>query len=167
LTGVVLQEKIWFALLFAWAGTTLSGCISFFIARILGRQWVADHETERWHHFDKTVRERGFITILLLRVMIFIPYDAVSIASGVSSIRFSSFVWATVLGVLPEVTAQVLIGHDLINFRNLVILGIFLFCALLLGYFLKTHPHFRQIINPIERIKKIRTKRKQKKNEGS
>lgn len=159
LLGIVLEGQLLLAVFLATLGAILSGFLSFGIARLLGRKWVATHESARFQRFDEAVSKRGFITIFILRILLFIPFDLISLFSGFSGMRFRDYAWATVLGVIPEVAVQVLLGNSITHPKNLFILGGVFLIVLALGYYLKTHPHFREIINPIKRIQKMRQKR--------
>lgn len=162
LTGVIFHEQQWLAFAFALIGSALSGAIAFGLARMFGRKWVVAHENMRWQHFDEAVRKRGFLTIFVARLLIFIPFDLVSLAAGVSAMRFRSFFWGTLLGIIPEVTAQILVGTNIMNPWNLLVIGVFLLLGLFLAYFLKTHPHFRDLINPVRRLRQYRERYKKK-----
>ncbi len=162
--GIVLSDNPILAISIAGIGAFLSAILSFGIARALGREWVAEHESDRLRYFDEKVKKRGFFTILILRLLLFIPFDLINILSGVSGIRLVSYAAATFIGIWPEVAVQVLIGSAVLNPKNIIFLIAIALAILALTYFLKTHSHFRDILNPKKQYKKLKEKRQQKKS---
>jgi uncharacterized membrane protein YdjX (TVP38/TMEM64 family) len=62
---------------------------------------------------DRIAERRGFVTILLMRLLPLFSFDWVSYGAGISSIRFSTFAWATFFGMIPPVVAIVAVGATL------------------------------------------------------
>jgi uncharacterized membrane protein YdjX (TVP38/TMEM64 family) len=140
------DQKALFAFFAVGTGIFVSALLAFGLARALGRKWIEEHETKRLQKFDLKVRERGFFTIIVLRVLIFLPFDVLNWASGFSSIRFKDYFWATLLSVWPEAAFQVLAGGAIFDPRNVFILPFFVLAFIGLVYFFKTHPHFAELL---------------------
>lgn len=69
-----------------------------------------DEESE---DFIEIIEERGFLIVLVGRMIPFVPFDAVSYASGFTRIRFKDFFIATFIGTIPRVIFYVLVGNGL------------------------------------------------------
>jgi len=85
-------------------GLTVGAAISFFIARFIGREYVEKKFVNKIKHireYDRRLRNDGFLTILFLRLITIIPYEAVNIAAGLSQIRFWTYMLGTFIGILP------------------------------------------------------------------
>ena len=91
-----------------WLGALLGGVISFWISRLIGRDFVA--ASDRMQRLDRYVDEHGAITIFVLRLLPLVSFDAISYAAGLSSISFWRFFAATALGMLPGTLAFVYLG---------------------------------------------------------
>lgn len=104
----------------SWAGEVIGALIAFAFYRYYFRPSVIRHyaHTEHWRHVEKISGEHGFKMLLLARILPLVPSGLLTAAASVSTISFSDFAWATILGKLPSVFAKVLIGHDLIYFAN-------------------------------------------------
>ncbi|MBI5414569.1 TVP38/TMEM64 family protein [Candidatus Peregrinibacteria bacterium] len=166
LIAFVLPGRFWLAFFLIGSGMFLSAILSFGLGRLLGREWVAEHESERLKRFDAAVKERGFFTVFLIRLLIFLPFDPVNIGSGLSSIRFKHYFWATLLGVWPEALYEIFIGNSFSNPKNLIwVAALVLFGAWWIR-FLKRHPHFKDILNPIKQIEKFQKQKKRKQMNG-
>lgn len=99
----------WLGMVWAWVGINLSGWAAYGVARAMGREWVAEHETPWMARMEARLRERPFITTLLLRFLL-LPYDTVNFACGLLAIPFVPYIAATALGVLPGVVTFSLFG---------------------------------------------------------
>ncbi|OOE14331.1 TVP38/TMEM64 family protein [Fictibacillus arsenicus] len=96
---------------------TLGAVISFYLAKHLGARWLkkttdAPSKIEKW---QKQLKEKGFIYIFLLRVIPVLNFDLVSYVAGISRLKFRSYVFATMLGVLPGTLAYNLLGDSFIK----------------------------------------------------
>gem|GEM_PF-6937714 len=151
LTGIAFGSTPLLAVIFACVSATVSGIVSFAIARGLGRSWVAKHETARLKKFDEKVKARGFFTIFILRILVFIPFDLISLASGFSAIRFRDYAIATFFGMIPETALQVLVGNSVFRifhksfwhpwfFLVIAAIGLLLYFV---ARFLRNHDHFK------------------------
>jgi uncharacterized membrane protein YdjX (TVP38/TMEM64 family) len=92
------------ALVISLTGLIIGAAISFFAARYIGRdyverrfinhiKWLKDYD----HHLEKN----GFLTIFLIRLITFIPFEIVNIAAGLSRVRFVPYILGTILGITP------------------------------------------------------------------
>jgi uncharacterized membrane protein YdjX (TVP38/TMEM64 family) len=107
-------------------GITIGSIITFFIARKLGRQFFRKiiHKKEL-EHFDVFFKKRGDSSILLARsIPMLFPMDVVSIAAGLTQIRFRHYLTFSILGFIPNLIMLTLFGESLSKGMNPAIIAI-------------------------------------------
>lgn len=100
----------------AWVlvGAELGAVVAFLLARGLGRGWVERRvDPKALARVDEVVERRGFLGLLLMRLLPAFHFDWVSYAAGLTSMRLLPFAGATLLGMLPPVMAIVAVGDQL------------------------------------------------------
>lgn len=100
---------------YTYIGENLSASVAFFAARYFGRKFIKKTENAFIKKYDEKLRCCGFETVLMLRLIPLFPFDFVNYASGLSAIRYRSFILATLLGVIPGLTAYVFLGGSIAN----------------------------------------------------
>jgi uncharacterized membrane protein YdjX (TVP38/TMEM64 family) len=103
-TGAIVFGTLLNTLLTVIAATA-GACGSFLVARHLGREWVETRLKGRAAEIDRRLARRGVLTILILRMVPLVPFNAVSFGSGLTGIRFGSYTWATAVGTAPGMFA--------------------------------------------------------------
>ena len=98
-------------ILFTIIGENASANFAFVLARWFGRDLVASHEQEgslaaKW---DTRLRQSGLVTVLIMR-LIYLPFDLVNFACGLTSMRQRDFAIGTFIGILPALISFVLFG---------------------------------------------------------
>ena len=61
------------------------------------------------------LKERGFLILLLLRLPPILPYDPLSYACGLTDIKYTSFIAASLIGVVPETLCYSIMGESVLN----------------------------------------------------
>ncbi len=102
---------------------TIGAVLSFYIAKQLGGRWLkkrtdSPSRIEKWQN---QLKEKGFVYILLLRVIPILNFDLVSYVAGISRLKLRSYIFATILGVLPGTLAYNLLGDSFIKGNGAVI----------------------------------------------
>jgi uncharacterized membrane protein YdjX (TVP38/TMEM64 family) len=90
-------------------GLFISATTVFFTARFLGKGFLNKMLKGRILKLDKQLECNGFKFMFLIRMIPIFPYDLLSLAAGVSSIRYRDFILGSVLGVIPELFCYSLI----------------------------------------------------------
>jgi uncharacterized membrane protein YdjX (TVP38/TMEM64 family) len=99
----------WQAFALNWLGCMAATAVGFWYARTLGRDFVAARLPERMRGFERRVVERGFHTVFLIRLLLFIaPY--IHWALGLSPIGFRTYMVASGLAYLPTVAVVTFFG---------------------------------------------------------
>lgn len=92
------------------AGATVGAVIGFWLARILGRDFVARLSGASVEKLDERFARRGILAVLAVRLLPVLPFAAVNYVSGLTSIRFRDYLAGTVAGILPAAAAYVVLG---------------------------------------------------------
>ena len=114
LAGGLAFGPLW-GTVYASIASTLSAAFAFLISRYFARDAVQEFLGERWRRIDRGVAERGWIYIALTRLMPVIPFNLLNYAFGLTQIRFSTYLWASWLFMLPETAALVLFGSSVLH----------------------------------------------------
>ncbi len=100
-------------LLLSVIGFYLSGTIAYWISRLLGRSFVEKILGKRALALDNNLEKNGFKILLLLRLPPVLPYDPLSYTCGLTKIKYWDFIFASVIGILPETTCYSFLGKNI------------------------------------------------------
>lgn len=91
------------------AGSLASAVAVFSMGSVaLGRLW-RDRAGGRLHSLSVALGSKGMVSILMIRLIPFAHFSAVSLAAGASHIRFWDFVIGTAIGMVPWVIATMIV----------------------------------------------------------
>lgn len=98
--------------------STTSAMISMLLVRAAG--WRLNRLVRRQavDRLDERLRERGWPSVLSLRLIPVVPFAAINYAAGASAVRVMPYMWATLAGLLPGTAAVVILGDVLANHGN-------------------------------------------------
>jgi len=113
----------WLGILYTIIGENMSANLAFFMGRYFGRSFVAEKEKGFIKKVDAKIRENGFMTVLLMRLLYF-PFDLTNYGCGLTSVKHKDYFWATVIGIMPGLTTFVLLGSSFTDWRNLIFTGV-------------------------------------------
>ncbi|MFC5888987.1 VTT domain-containing protein [Kitasatospora sp. CM 4170] len=89
-------------------GTTLGAAMAFALGRLLGREALRPYLRGRLLlALDKRFTEQGFRSVLLLRLLPGLPFQAGNYGAAFSGVRFVPFLTATAIGVTPATAVYV------------------------------------------------------------
>lgn len=91
------------------------GGVVFWLARLLGNKLVSKKSNEKWDKLGKQLQQKGFIYILLLRLIPIFPFDFISYGAGVSKVNFTAFLSGTLLGIIPGTFAYSFLGSSFLD----------------------------------------------------
>jgi uncharacterized membrane protein YdjX (TVP38/TMEM64 family) len=94
---------------------TLASCLPFMLARLMARNAVRNvvEKSKGASRCDRFAGKNGFITVLIMRLIPFFPWDMVNYLSGLCSIRFRDYLLASLLGTIPASFTYNLIGASM------------------------------------------------------
>ncbi|KQX68144.1 TVP38/TMEM64 family protein [Paenibacillus sp. Root444D2] len=114
LTGGLAFGPVW-GTVYTIVGATIGAVLSFWLARFLGNKLVSTRSKEKWGKLEKQLQQKGFIYILLLRLIPIFPFDLISYGAGVAKVNFSAFLFGTLLGIIPGTFAYSFLGSSFLH----------------------------------------------------
>jgi len=88
--------------LITWAGAVVGAAISFELARRFGRPLGERYVgADRVRKADEMVRAAGWPGLITLRLIPVVAFTAINWASGLTSVSRWTFLWTTMVGILP------------------------------------------------------------------
>lgn len=138
--GAGLAFGVWPGVLYIIIGATGAASTGYVMARLFGRS-VLKMDSFSWseklfHQMEK----RGFLYIFVLRLIPIVSFDLLSYAGGIARVRFSSFILATVLGMIPGTFAYSFLGASIASgniFIFIIAAALFLLLIGITYYFRK------------------------------
>ncbi|MGK4585097.1 TVP38/TMEM64 family protein [Kitasatospora sp. HPMI-4] len=110
-TAAGLVLGITWGLPLAVLGTTLGAAGAFALGRLLGRDALRPLiRAKALTALDRRLTEQGFRSVLLLRLVPGVPFQAANYGAALSGVRALPFLSGTALGVLPGTAAYVIAG---------------------------------------------------------
>lgn len=91
-------------------GASLGATAAFGLARRLGRARIHRLLGDRLLRADGWLAERGFATVLSLRLVPVVPFNLLNYAAGLTGVQPRAYVGATVLGIAPGTFAYAALG---------------------------------------------------------
>ena len=85
----------------ALAGATIGSTCAFIISRAMGRDGAQSLFGSRLSNIDDFIGRNDFTSILVLRLMPIVPFNLLNYGSGLTSVRLSRYVLASVIGMAP------------------------------------------------------------------
>jgi len=93
----------------------LSAVGEFLIARYFARSAVEKMVKGKMSKIDAAVEKRGFITVLLIRLIPNVAWDIQNLSLGLTKVKFRDYFLATFIGIMPGSFALVYFGGSLIS----------------------------------------------------
>jgi uncharacterized membrane protein YdjX (TVP38/TMEM64 family) len=125
---------IWIGSMINWFGSVGAAVIFFFLARYFFINEFTQY-ISRYKGFKKLnsiINENTFITVLFSRLIFIVPPPVINIYSGLSSISFKTYFFATAIGQVPSMMVYAYLGNQLFTSVQTFIQGL----ALYLGFIL-------------------------------
>ncbi|WP_206214385.1 TVP38/TMEM64 family protein [Adlercreutzia sp. ZJ141] len=127
----------WQGAILSWSSAMAGAAVCFFIARILGRDAVANFVSHgALASVDKFFERYGKNAILICRLLPFMSFDYVSYAAGLTGMGFLDFFIATGIGQLPATIVYSYVGGMLTGSAQLVMTALLITFALFALIFL-------------------------------
>lgn len=127
------------ALLLAMSGAVIGTAITFFLAKLLGRDFLHLFfgEDKMSYYIARLNSKKAYTLVFFLYLIPGIPKDVVSYASGASEMRFKPFIILSSIGRLPGMAGSLLVGNLLegehyVGFFVVVLLAViaFILCVI-------------------------------------
>ena len=126
----------WPALLFSCIGAFLGTTITFWLAKVLGSDFVhIFFEKDKTEDYVKRLNSKKAYTIVFLLYAIpGIPKDVVSYAAGLSEMKYKPFIILSTIGRIPGMMGSIIIGsmwhkEEYVGMIILAIIAVVAFCT--------------------------------------
>lgn len=110
----------WGGVAVSWVAEILGGTIAFLLFRATlykkSKRYIQKYRNLQF--LDRLTAAEGFRAILIARLIPLSPSGLINIAAAMSPMSFRNFFFATALGKLPSIIAEVYIGRDLLSFQD-------------------------------------------------
>jgi uncharacterized membrane protein YdjX (TVP38/TMEM64 family) len=110
------------AFVLSLVGTMCASVVGFSFARLVARDWLARWIPARFKRYEAALEARGFSTVLLLRLVFWMP-PLLHAFFGVSRVRFWTHFWASLLGYLLPLFLVSFFGQRIFDALRSVPLG--------------------------------------------
>ncbi|MBO1511324.1 TVP38/TMEM64 family protein [Metabacillus bambusae] len=106
---------IWIGSIINWFGSVGAAIIFFFLAR---RFFVCELKNyvsrfKGFKNLNNTINQSPFTTVLLARAIYIIPPPVINVYSGLSSMSFKIYFFATAIGQVPAMIVYAFLGNQL------------------------------------------------------
>lgn len=122
-----------------WVASTLASIIMFIFLRFVLQSWGLKiiHRYKRLEMVTTMFEQNAFITILVSRLIPFIPSIVINAYSAVSRVSFLSYTIASSLGKIPAMLLFAVLGHSFVssNLEVVFVVGIYALIILMTLYF--------------------------------
>ncbi|GAB7070741.1 TVP38/TMEM64 family protein [Mycolicibacterium hodleri] len=103
----------WLGVSLAVVASTISAVVALFLVRAAGLQLNRLVSHPRVEMVDARLRQRGWPTVLSMRMIPAVPFSVLNYAAGASAVRPVPFAVASFVGLLPGTAAIVILGDAL------------------------------------------------------
>jgi uncharacterized membrane protein YdjX (TVP38/TMEM64 family) len=128
-----LTYGVWPGAAFIWMGALGAASTGYLIGRFLGEKVLKVHNFSWSEKLEKQITERGFLFVLILRLIPVIGFGLLSYLSGVMKVRFHHYILATMIGILPGIVVYGTLGSSLTSGSRTMMLAAFLLLAAVSG----------------------------------
>jgi uncharacterized membrane protein YdjX (TVP38/TMEM64 family) len=116
----VLIFGFWLGFIVNYLAAVLGSIALFLAARRFAGGWVETklNKYKYLQSFNDRMERNGFLYIVIGRLIPVLPSFIINLAAAVMKVKYRDFVWGTVVGKLPMIFLESVIGHDLLYFHQ-------------------------------------------------
>ncbi len=103
----------WLGVPIAVVASALSAVLALILVRAAGWQLSRLVRHPRVDTLDARLRERGWVSVLSMRMIPAVPFSVLNYAAGASAVRVLPYTLATIVGLTPGTAAIVILGDAL------------------------------------------------------
>jgi uncharacterized membrane protein YdjX (TVP38/TMEM64 family) len=85
-------------------GNTIGSAVAFLLSRYLLRDYVSNKVMSKYpkmKEYEERLKQNGFTTVLVLRLIPLFPYNATNFLLGVTKLKFKDYALASFIGMIP------------------------------------------------------------------
>ncbi len=98
-----------------WSGATIGAIGGYWLARFLGKDAVERIGGKKIYALERLADAHAFSTVLRLRLIPVVPFNALNFACGLVGLDFASYTLGTVIGDLPVTAAYTYFADALLS----------------------------------------------------
>ncbi|MCF6093074.1 TVP38/TMEM64 family protein [Microaerobacter geothermalis] len=135
----VLIFGLWTGFIINWTSAVIAALLMFWASRTIGREWANQKLSKipTWNTIQQLIKKKGFLIIFLFRIFPVVPPAIVNLGAGVTTISFTTYAMATLIGKAPIIFLESMLSYDAINFAEnkirFVLIGILFTLVLYFG----------------------------------
>jgi uncharacterized membrane protein YdjX (TVP38/TMEM64 family) len=134
----------WLGIAIAVVASTISALLALLLVRAAGWRLHRLVPHQRVKTLDARLRQRGWPTVVSMRLIPAVPFSVLNYAAGASAVRVMPYTVATLAGLLPGTAAVVVLGDALTDHISPLLILVSLFTASLgvagLVYEIRAYP---------------------------
>jgi uncharacterized membrane protein YdjX (TVP38/TMEM64 family) len=123
ITNALVFGPIWGSVL-SWFSTVLGASLCFLLSRTFGKPFAHKIVGSSIEKAEQFFRKYGLHAMFLVRILPFVPFDAVSYGAPLVGVRFSRFLIATSIGIVPSILLYSYLGTLIAGIYWWVLLGL-------------------------------------------
>ena len=104
--------------------STCGATLAFLVSRTLLRDWIQDRFAVRLTAINRGVEKDGAFYLFSLRLIPVFPFWLINLAMGLTPLRIGTYIWVSLLGMLPATVVYVNAGAELAAVEALSVSGI-------------------------------------------
>ena len=131
-SSVFLFGPVW-GFFLTYIGESFSAQVAFWAARFFGRSFLEHKNNKVLKAFDALFKKNGFTAVLTMRLVPLFPFDVVNYSCGLSPVSWRAYTLATAIGVLPGLTAYILLAAGITDDTRYLWWSAGLFVVLIAG----------------------------------
>jgi uncharacterized membrane protein YdjX (TVP38/TMEM64 family) len=102
--------------IYVMAGATIGASVAFLIAKHMGREWVEGVIKGGWlEELDAKVERQGWKIVAITRLIPLFPFNFLNYAFGLTKIKFSHYLIATFVFMIPGAVAYVVFSSSILD----------------------------------------------------
>jgi uncharacterized membrane protein YdjX (TVP38/TMEM64 family) len=123
ITNALVFGPVWGSLL-SWFSTVLGASLCFLLSKKFGKPFAHKIVGTSIEKAECFFRKYGLHAMFLVRIMPFVPFDAISYGAPLVGVPFSRFLIATSIGIVPSILIYSYLGKLIAGIYWWVLLGI-------------------------------------------
>jgi uncharacterized membrane protein YdjX (TVP38/TMEM64 family) len=123
ITNGLVYGPIWGGVL-SWFSTVLGASLCFMLSKKFGKPFAHKIVGNSMSKAERFFQKYGLQAMFLVRMMPFVPFDAVSYGAPLFGVPFRRFLLATSIGIIPSVFIYSYLGTIIAGFYWWVLLGL-------------------------------------------
>ena len=126
ITNGLIFGPLWGALL-SWTTTLIGASICFALSRRLGKPFAQKIVGPSLDRAETFFKKYGLHTMFAVRIVPFMPFDAISYVAGLVGVPYTTFLAATAIGIIPSILLYSYLGSIVISAFWYVAIGVLTF----------------------------------------